>query len=123
VTKNASQVAQIRGNEGLSKKKIENLQEELQKWTTHKVAIEREPCFSSAAYISFVSDDGYICNIRQVGHTSVLRAVNLPETVSRNRTLKHFERKAEATLDQAAKDQVAAVMEKVGVISRYKRRH
>jgi hypothetical protein len=34
---NASKVAQIRGNEGLSKKKIENLQEELKRWTTHKV--------------------------------------------------------------------------------------
>lgn len=37
LAKNASKVAQIRGNEGLARKKVENLQEELKKWTTHKV--------------------------------------------------------------------------------------
>ncbi|KAJ9106050.1 hypothetical protein QFC20_004111 [Naganishia adeliensis] len=74
LAKNASQVAQIRGNEGLSKKKIENIQEELQKWTTHK-------------------------------------RIDISATL--DRTLKHFERKAENTLDQAIKDQVAEIIEKL----------
>lgn len=38
MAENASKVAQIRGNEGISKRKIETLQEELKRWTTHKVS-------------------------------------------------------------------------------------
>ncbi|KAJ9124445.1 hypothetical protein QFC24_003234 [Naganishia onofrii] len=36
MAENASKVAQIRGNEGISKRKIETLQEELKRWTMHK---------------------------------------------------------------------------------------
>ncbi|KAJ9123235.1 hypothetical protein QFC22_001430 [Naganishia vaughanmartiniae] len=36
MAENASKVAQIRGNEGISKRKVETLQEELKRWTTHK---------------------------------------------------------------------------------------
>ncbi|KAJ9107522.1 hypothetical protein QFC21_000979 [Naganishia friedmannii] len=36
IAENASKVAQLRGNEGISKRKIETLQEELKCWTTHK---------------------------------------------------------------------------------------
>ncbi|GHJ85997.1 hypothetical protein NliqN6_2399 [Naganishia liquefaciens] len=74
LAKNASQVAQIRGNEGLAKKKVENLQEELKKWTTHK------------------SGD-------------ILATLN--------RTLKHFERKAEAASNEQVKEEVMAVIEKL----------
>lgn len=35
------------------------------------------------------------------------------------RTLKHFERKAENTLDQAIKDQVAEIIKKVGADGRF----
>lgn len=38
MAENASKVAQIRGNEGISKRKIETLQEELKRWTMHKVS-------------------------------------------------------------------------------------
>ncbi|KAI5455405.1 hypothetical protein NCC49_000218 [Naganishia albida] len=74
VAKNSSRVAQIRGNEGLAKKKIEGIQEELQKWTTHKTT-------------------------------------DISATL--DRTVKHFQHKAETTSDQAVKEQVQTVIEKL----------
>lgn len=58
-------------------------------------------------------DDRYLCDTRQVGQGRILCGpadLNLYA----NRTVKHFQHKAETTSDQAVKEQVQTVIEKVG---------